>query len=740
MPHAPRLTSRRGRVHALFTASLAATIAFSGLSLSIGQGSAHATENEATTGPQATLVVAPESPVLKSDASQFRFEVLLKNPSKQPLGAGTVTLSIDNVKAETTADLSADADRDSLEIGTVEAVTTEGGKQQLIELVVSRDDFPLLFTREAGAYPVHAEFTAADSVANDAAVEEVEAPTLNASTAVVWNDAATTSPLSLTLIVPLVLPSSIEALPTRDELVSVTPRLLQLLNAAEQRYATIAVDPRIIAGIRALGENAPGTAATLLERLEQSPNPIFLLQFADADPAVQAALGFEQLLQPLGFGHATVHGKFETQAATSDAHTGSAETALSDEGTSSGTTADADSAPQVDPVTGAPTLENMLSLDNARPGAWPAGGEVDSATLVLLQNAGLTSLVLDSHNVSGATTPRVHIGEFEALVSDAPTGLAARTSLSGATATERSAGTAELASRLALAAQHNTGGVVLALDRGVFADIADPLQIFDTIDEMTWVQTVSERQQPSSNAELRAGAPTEERRELLRATVARSSQIDELAPLLVEPEYLIEFQRERLLATLASRYAAPGVDFSAIDKQNKDRDGELLKGVSPLINESTQLVGALSNVPITLSNSLPFEALVTLHSAPTSAAISVPERNFEVRVPAVGSASVLVPVHSRVSSGSAGLLLEVRDTRDDRSFSSVMHPLTLRTSVETTLIWLVGSAAALLLGFGIWRSVRRRRKGIITEASADTDPGAAGASPGETNEPSASEE
>lgn len=65
---------------------------------------------------------------------------------------------------------------------------------------------------------------------------------------------------------------------------------------------TIAVDPRIIAGTRALGSNAPGAATTLLDRLERSTSPMFLLQFADADPAVQAALGFETLLQPLGFG------------------------------------------------------------------------------------------------------------------------------------------------------------------------------------------------------------------------------------------------------------------------------------------------------------------------------------------------------------------------------------------------------------------------------------------------------
>jgi hypothetical protein len=721
-------------VYALIAVSLTAALTFSGVSLLQGRGSAQAAEPDAESGPQPELVVAPESAVVESTAEQFRFEVLLKNPTSQPLGAGTVALTIDNHRAETAADLSPEGERESLVLASVEAVATQGEKDQRIEVVVSRDDFPLLFTREAGVYPIHAEFQPSDAKADDAGV-----PNLTTSTAVVWNGAVATSPLAVTLVVPLVLPSSVEALPTRDELASSAPKLTQLLDAAEQRYATVAVDPRIIAGTRALGSNAPGAATTLLDRLERSTSPMFLLQFADADPAVQAALGFETLLQPLGFTHATALGKFEPptpEAATTSGVNGDAaagQNAGADgaaRGTDAGadateaagadspatattddasTTDAADATVTVDPVTGVPTLEALLSLDNTRPGAWPAGGEVDSATLALLRDAGLTSLVLDSNNVTNASTPRVTFGDFDALVADAPAGQAARVSIAGATATERDAGTADLAARLALSAQTGAGGLVLALDRGALADIADPLRIFDTLDSLAWVQTVSERLQSSAPAELRAGASTEQRRELLRATITRSAQIDELAPLLAEPSYLTEYQRERLLAALATRYAEPDIDYLAIDEQTKARDSELLSGVSPLVSEHTQLVGSLSNVPITLSNALPFEAVVNLHVTPTSAAISLGERDFEVRIPAVGSRNVLVPVQSRVSSGEAGLQLEVQNASKEFAFASALHPLTLRTAIETALIWVLGSAAALLLGFGVWRSVRRRR-------------------------------
>src|SRR5690606_10879618 len=108
----------------------------------------------------------------------------------------------------------------------------------------------------------------------------------------------------LTLVVPLVLPSSVQVLTTEAELDAAAPRLLDLLDAAESRGATVAVDPRILAGVRVLGADALACGTELIERLERSPATVLLLQFADADPAAQSALGFESLLQPLGFDYA----------------------------------------------------------------------------------------------------------------------------------------------------------------------------------------------------------------------------------------------------------------------------------------------------------------------------------------------------------------------------------------------------------------------------------------------------
>lgn len=768
MSRAPSLRHRRGRSHLLPVVALAAALALPGALLPgvfAAGPQAHAAEEPEELGPVPSLVVAPETPVLAADAEQARFSVLLRNPGDEPLAAGVVSLRIDNDRAEAPADLDAAAERDALDLGRVEVAETPAGEDQVLEIAVPRGELPLVFTRVPGVYPVRAEFAPAATEGEDqaegedpqaqgggdadgeAAQGEADPPgtevfPLRTTTPLIWETVDAGSPVPVTLVVPLVLPSTVRTLPSSAEIAAAAPGLIELIDAAERHGATLAVDPRIVAAIRALGEAAPGSASTLLERLERTPLQVFLLQFADADPAVQAALGFESLLQPVGLDHATQFGRFEEpdpadgdqqppgdnpaadQGAAGDRGATDADDRSGEADTGdAGGTGDAGDAADAGDGTGVPPLDELLALPGAKAGAWPAGGEVDTSTLELLQRSGLDFVVLDSTNVASATGAQVALGEFEALVADAAMGEATRDSLAGATPVEQAAGDAELASLLALAAQADAPGAVVALDRGALADSSEPLRVFELLDELAWVQTVPESLQFTGTATLRAAAPDEQRRELLRATATRSEQIDGLSPLLEHPEYLLEYQRERLLEAFATRYAEPDVDFAAVDALTKQRDEELLAGVQPVTIENTQLVGTSSQVPITLSNALPFDAAVSLHVTPFSAAISLSERDFEASVPATGSASVLVPVHSRVSSGESALMLEVRDASGADSFSTALQHLVLRTRIEAIMLGALGAAAALLLGFGVWRSVKRKRGEIPTTGAIEVQAG-----------------
>lgn len=755
----PSIQPRRRGVVTLLSLLLAVTVVMVGGGFNTSPPANAASDPVVESTPSVTLVVAPEVPVLARDAAGYRFTVLLRNTGETVIGDGVITVSIDSVAADVASAQESEGlplegleDDGRFEVYSQEVAQLAAGEELVLPLSVSVEEMSPLSTAPAGIYGVHAQWRETDQLSppsttiEEPSAGDTEDPIaleISSTTRFIWDAVDAAMRVPLTLVVPLVLPSTVEGVPSRDQLGTVTPRLLQLLSRAEQHNATIAVDPRIIAAVRSLGSSAPANSIELIDRLERTLSPVFTLQFADADPAAQAALGFEDLMQPTGFSYLTRLGTFEPPASQDDdteeddSSLEPAEAADAGQGAAEGEPTPQnletnESAPDTEGPDGPgadgstddaedesgdadsdadymPTYAELLGLENSRAGAWPADGQVNEATLSLLAHSGLTSLVLNSDNVTQATASKVTIGDFEALISDSALNRAATSALGGATPTEQSAGLANLAAELALAAGQSSAGMILALDRAAVADSNSITSFFAAIDDMYWAQVMSERSQPEGTATLRAGTPAESRLELLQAAMHGSAQIDELSALLVQPEYLGEYQRVRLMQAFSAASAAPHLEFTAIYDTAKLRDDELLRGVELVTTERTQLVGASSQVPITLRNALPFEAEVAMHAEPISAAITLSESVFPAKITAGGNTSVLVPVQSRVSSGESGLLLEVRDTTSTDTFSSRVQFLTLRTTIETIIMVVLGSAAAFLIGMGIWRSVRRRR-------------------------------
>lgn len=699
-----------------------------------GDGAAGDAAETDDDGTGAQLLLAAQDPVVLAGSGELRFDLVIRNPGEDPVPAGTVVLSLDPQRVTDRAQLLGDeaeagapagaetgeADEDEeagarspVDIVEISAAETSAGGEQRLSVVVPVDELPLAASDEPGVYEVLAQLRSEDPAATPAA--ETAEPLLSGAAPIVWQ--GTGASASLTLVVPMVLPGSVATMPTPAEIAEIVPRLDRLLTAAETARATLAIDPRIIAGIRAYGLEVQASARQFLDRLAASELPMFLLQFADADPAAQAALGFERLLQPSGLSFVTQWGRFDETTAQADAgaegspaESGAEEASAEDTSTEDTSTEDTTPAEDVDP-TAAPSLEQLLAWPQGYAGAWPAAGEVDSGTLELLRASGMTSVLLESGNVTVHGGTRFALGGLDAMVADAALGDAARRALGSADEIERSIARADLAALTALVAQSQLPGAVLALDRGTVAESENPEQLLDWITALDWVDAVDESLQAEGTGALVSGGTTETRRELLRQDVKRSEDIVALAPLLLHPDYLDEYQRVRLLAAFATRDAAPEVDFTAVNEVRRERDEEFLRGVQVVTTANTQLVGTSSQIPVQLHNSLPFEALVTLRIAPMSAGVAVPERLFEKQsIAAGGNATVLIPVRSRVSSGESALLAQVTDTGGEQVFSSATLQLTIRSAFETILLWGLGVFALLLLGFGIWRSVRRRRR------------------------------
>ncbi len=657
------------------------------------------------------LVVAPVDPVILATQEEIQFRVLLRNSSERSLPEGSVELSLGDqivsgsVILPTGPEVAESDNRpDPTAIAIEQIGATAASSEQQVTVTLAAEDVPFSFTTEPGVYRLYAKYVAGESSGQ---------PALTAYSPIVWQ--GTSDPaasVELSLIIPLLLPEVVHSMPTRSQLEDAVPGLEDLLDFAVQTEAMLAIDPRIVASIRAYGDEAPGAAQEFLARLERTSLTSFTLQYADADPAAQAALDFDELLAPQGFDFITRFGSWSPQdepEVEGEAEPGGdgAETGETNTDPESGVPATVDTA--ADPVTGEPTLAALGDWPNGLPGAWPADGQVSAETMALLERSGLEFTVMNTSNVTLTGGPRAALGSSSAAVIDEELTSGVQLALAGATDTERDLGTAQAHARLVLAAMTSEHGLVLGVDRGGIVDSEDPLDVLAALVSQDWVHTTAFENQAEGTAVLEPAEPDEHRIEVLERAAANESTVLETRALLVHPEFLDSYQRMRLLNLFATRNATGDTDIDELERAYFERDSELESGVSIVGTKKAQLVGVSSRIPVQLRNPLPFDAMVSLSAAPTSAALSMTERQFtDILLPEDSTEGVLVPVRSRVSSGESSILLSVTSTDETFTSSTDVLPVSISTSLESIAIASLAVAAALLFGFGIWRSVRRR--------------------------------
>ncbi|WP_427870074.1 DUF6049 family protein [Leucobacter luti] len=655
--------------------------------------------NDAFPVAGASLAVAPEDPIVLANTEEIAFNVAIENPGEEAIPAGRIEFRLAPDRVEPGTRLpGADAEAlpgDTPVLAEASIGAISAGGVQTASATIATADLPLSADSPQGVYLVEAALLPAkEEPSADAS------PGLHALTPIVWRGPGAET-VNLSTIVPIVFPADVRTLPTRRQLETAATQWEKLLVEARALRATLAIDPRAIAAIRAYGDDAPENARLLLPELESYPHDSFLLQFGDADLAAQAALGFDEPLAPKTLDFVSRFGSF-------------APSGTSQEQDQSQDPAD-EPAQDPDPETAdpsLPSLDELLTWPAKSKAAWPAEGEANQETLALARSAGLEGVVLDSENVSLGGGPRAEVAGMPATITDAGLAAASRDAIGGENDVVRNSGTALMVAQLVLAAQGQSPGVVLGLDRGAVAEGGDATsELLATLDRLGWTKRIPVAEQAAGTATLKAADPLENRRELLRSALKREASIVEIGGVLEHPEYLIGYQRARLLEVFGTRYAAPGVDFDEVAGAFRARDAELLSGVQAISTEHTQLVGVSTRVPVQLRNALPFDAVVEVRADPASAALSVDERVFtDVRVPAEGNGRVLVPVQSRVASGESGLVVSVTALSGEPTSYTGTLDISIRSSIETVGVWVLGGLAALLLVLGIWRSVRRKRR------------------------------
>lgn len=661
----------RERSRVIVPLSMLLVLVFGALAAVSLDGTASA-ETTDSASAQLKLTVAPKTTLITASAETAEFSLEISNSGSDKVSPSSIALFISPTRITTSNQLNTLLASPSLPddvgvaIATTSPKTIDSGARQTFVTTLDTAEMQSSTAAGPGVYLLYAR------------VAEKGGPTHVAVTPFVWHGTGTTSTTPLHTLVPLVLPDDIDGMPTASQLSELTSnggRLTRNFEAALQRGSTLAIDPRIIVGTRALGERAPASATEFVAALAAAPNPKFALQFADADLSAQAQLGLESPLEPKGFTY----------------------------------------------ITGGITAQDLEAFPYSINGvAWPRQNTVTQNSIAFMQNSGVSTVVLDSGNVTLSAGTSGSLSAQRVVSLNANLQAAASGALTGETAIDRISSTAVLVSQLALVNQ-STGASIpqnLGLDRGGAAS-REVTGLLDVVASLPWVTTAAfatvVNQQATATLVDSPIAP--ERLDALKKALDAEPAIDEYGAVLTRPIYLTQLQRMRVLEFFRSSLGLSSPDYQEVTDAYLTRDAQTLNGVHVSTTSTTNLVGTSTRIPVQVTNDLPFTAAVTAETLAANSSLLIEESVSELtKIEKRSSVNITVPVQSRVSAGRSALIVTLFANNGQRVDDAVL-PVTIRSSWEAFALGILGVLVAGFFGFGIWRSLRSRRaQGFVHNA------------------------
>lgn len=737
-------------------------------------GAAFATPAHAETAPVPTassatdtvrIAVAPAGGGVVAAGSDLSVTVEITNPTSADLAAGSVELALD-ASALTDADtleawLDGPAEGSdaavaaggtaTVEVEPVGAAATPGvaaGATETVQLTVPAAELDL---GAWGVHPFEATLTV-DGTAQATATGSIVARTgrddpVAAGVTVI---APLTSVPSTT---GLIQAAALEAY-TND-----TGVLTRELDAVVDRRVTIAVDPRIIVSIRALGSTAPASAVAWLERLAQASNPIIPLSYADSDLAGQQQAGAPAVLQPTSFAYALLPKNFtdvsdlieptSTPSATSE---GSAPAAVDPAGpgapTGSGTAPETEATPSPTPTPAptaeVPTLEQLLDWDYTSTAiAWPRAGTATAAALPFFAASGLTSTLLDSQQVIAGDGPALPLDATATaeggavLVADHGVSRAMQDVLAATGDVARGEAVSELASTLGLAAQagpqdaaaaeSGPGGsgtarqVIAVLDRDSM-NLQSIDQVLGAVDALPWIRSIPLQavldRAPTQSVSVVDAPESEERLAQIRTLLGGANAIDAFATIAADPARLTGETRADLLALLSNSWVANQGGWNVAVDTAATETADLLDSVAIVEGSDINLLSNQAPLPVTISNDLDQPVTVTVHVTTSNGRLVIDENDVPVTVEANSRKGAQIPV-TAVANGSVTLSFQLLGPNGE--LISNPSPVTVNVSAdwETWGTVFVAIAVVLVFGAGIVRLTLKRRKARGEGAETD---------------------
>ncbi|VXB88268.1 conserved exported hypothetical protein [Microbacterium sp. 8M] len=667
-----------------------------GLALPLAVPTPAAAESTPTPSPTQTpehegvqVALLPDAKGSYISGTPLSATLALRNDATTGLGVGTVHLELGRTalgdRHAVSAWLDGSADTPALSpIGDVRTTAVGAEGTSRTQVVVPAGDVGAL---APGVYPLRARFEAP-------AAAGAPAPAADSRTVLVVAQGA---PATVITVVPITAAPKGDLLSAAELTALTAPEgaLTAQLDGVAGTPAVLAIDPSIPTAIRVLGTAAPATATAWLARLEALPNERFTLQFGDADATAQAAAGltapltvddFAPFLGPAGSPPST---PTPTPTATAT------------------TTAPAEPSP--DAITGARSdiLWPRGEVTPAQIATMSHYGEAGSTTIPILPSTAFTAGA-----EGGAVATRGTVGGSAVLVSDE----AVSAALSDVAAqSDANARGSALTAANAMLWFDAPGSTVLAglsrADSRPAQGLADAVTAFSggldgRLDRVLSAPPV-ELSVATESAEDRAAA--------VLALQQDADRLAQFATILERPADLTVRERISMMRLLGVGVHTTPEDFAAALNGHRTATQKTMEavGIQP---SNPILISPKVNVPVWVRNDLPYPVRVRLHVVPSDSRIEVPAATDVEALPS-STTPVRLPLESHVANAEITLSMSLTSPTGVAIGPQQTARLTIRAEWETIGLIVFGTLGLLLIGAGIFRTVRRRKAVAKTHAA-----------------------
>jgi len=508
------------------------------------------------------------------------------------------------------------------------------------------------------------------------------------------------NPASVAIVMPLTVPiatgSFIDA-PTLAESTTPGGALYDDLDAVINREVTLGIDPMVIASIRVLGNTAPPSALSWLDRLRAATNETFELGYADADLTGPLQAGRRSVVTPSSLDFALDPANFTDVPAVDPQ----------------------DPNPTADPEGEAPTLPTtaeLFSWDYTISAiAWPRADSVVERDMRILEASNYDTTILSSKNVTRTrgSSAYAEVDDRQVYVADETVSSLLSSALdSGSDAAWQSSMDA-IGSAVASFSQRALGtSMVLTLDRDTAIPaerLADSIDFIADLDEAKIVGLSLIATTGSHEAALVDQPQSKSRVALVKRILVAEGLDRRFATVAETPKLITGERRLQLLVALSAGAETQDGGWSVATSQFLD-DSVTLRNTVRLVQSSRNLLTADRGfIYVSIDNDLDQAVTVYVSLQPSLPLVSVEDENVAVTIEPGAQGKATVPVQS-LSNGTVDIAVSLRTPNDDRVGTTSHVQVDVRAGWEGPVTIVLAILVVLLFAFGIFRTVVKRRR------------------------------